>query len=167
METKENLTQKIIDYYHTHIGEETLKGEVWVQGERIETPDKRITHLRTPLYFKPALKTAQNIDLGCLNIILDYLEGYQPIARRGLIFFPSGVFSLHGRNNLTLYMYENKNWGKGEAIDVFNHNYIDFDELNTIVKLFEERKLSSFVMGTLIERKDYSGYSLLRRYFAE
>ena len=152
--------------------ENVLEGEVWIEGRRIEVEGERTTKVVTqflrPLLFDPPIITAQNVDSGSLQLLLEYLKTYNPITERGVLFFPSAAFSLKkGEGRLSLYIGEDKSWAPGEAIDVFNQAYLDINHLESVISILGERRVSSFVWGKLVERKDYSTYTLLRRYYLE
>ena len=103
-------------------GKKVLEGTVWIQGRRIETDQRRVTQLQ-PLYFEPPLCDA-DADSGNMQILLGYLETFQPVSRRGLTFYPSTKFSLYiVQHGLGLFMQQDKDWASAEAIDVFYHSY--------------------------------------------
>ena len=64
-------------------------------------------------------------------------------------------------------MQEPKAWGRGEVIDVFDNENLSLGDLHEIISLIQERKVSSFVFGKLVDKRDYSSHTVLRRYFPE
>ena len=168
METREERTQRVLDFYNLDKAKKALEGKVWVQGTRIETLEIRVIHLEKPLHFDPELESAQNHNEECMQVLLDYLQTFQPIDNRGFIFYPSAEFSLYlGNNHLSLYMQEEKSWAQGVAIDVFEREKFDAAKFEEFINLLQEGRISSFALGKLREKKDYTSHTLLRRYFLE
>jgi len=168
METIEERTQRVLDFYNLDKAKKSLEGRAWVQGTRVETLEIRVSHLKKPLHFDPELESAQNYNEGCMQVLLDYLQTFQPIDKRGFIFYPSAKFSLHlGNNCLSLYMNEEKPWGQSVTIDVFEREKFDAAKFEEFISLLQEGKISSFVLGKLREKRDYPSHTLLRRYFLE
>jgi hypothetical protein len=154
----EDIRKKVLEFYARGKAK-VLQGKVSIRGMRIEDDiaQRRVTHLK-PLYFEPSLETA-DVNRGCLQALLEYLQTYYPVTERGLVFFPD-----HG---IGLYMQEEKPWSPAEVIDVFDHSQSDMAELEEVIRLLQEKKVSSFVMGRARERQDYNGYTVLRRHFKE
>lgn len=164
-------TKKVIDFYARNGNKEVLEGKVELR--------------EGVLCFNPLLTTIESqVDSQLLHGLLEYLGHYQvsvekgraisptgetaPVQRVALTFSPSLDFSLkYGTARLSLYLSEPKNWGRGDAIDIFDRERLDGKEFEEIVSLFTERKTSTFVLGRLTERKDYPPYTILRRYFPE
>ncbi len=163
---EEALTKKVSEFLIAN-NTRILNGRVHIQGRVIETETIKVSAL-SPLFFEPPLQTAQNINLEYLKQLLEYLEGYRPISRRGLIFYPSGDFSLYkGEGRLSLTMQGDGNWAQGETIDVIDLSVIDNREFDEVVEIIKQKRVSSFVFGELTDRKDNRRYSILRRYFQE
>lgn len=64
-------------------------------------------------------------------------------------------------------MQEEREWGQGEGIDVFERSKLEAEELEEIIALLEVGGIDSFVFGILRERIDYHYCTVLRRYFIE
>jgi len=168
MATKEDITQKVMSFFKKEEDTKVLEGEVWIQGARIETPVRRITHLKEPLYFDPALETATTYNNNLMQTLLNYLRDFQPIANRGLIFFPSARFSLYfQQQHLSLCMQGEGNWKQGVAIDVFDRDGLDSGEFDEIIRMLQGRKASSFVFGEIREIINYGLHTTIRRDFLE
>jgi len=169
---REDYTKKVLDFYKKCGDEKILDGKVWIQGRQIEIPDgrfvERTTQFSNSLCFEPGLRNAPGYDSGCMDVLVKYLENYQPIDRRGLIFFPSAGFSLRaGKGRLSLAMQAEEAWSQGVIIDVFNRREFDGEEFDEIIQLMQGEKPSTFVCGKLREKRDMEDYTLLRRYFPE
>ena len=166
MESRKELTDKVSRYFSS--GETAQRGKVFIQGTRIETEKRRVTRLE-PLYFEPDLKNATNFEKGLLKALFRYLKTYNPIAERGLVFYPSADYSLQVREaGLVLYMQDkDKEGAPGEAIDVFDLTCLNAQEFEEAYEILNNRQVSSFVFGKVIERKGFIPYTVIRRYFKE
>ena len=141
-----------------------LAGKVHVQGRAIETSKRRVTKFqKPPLFFEPELTTAET-DSTCLPALLQYLETYKPVTPRGLLFFPSGEFSLYQHDRgLNLYLRNPLPWYPAEEVKVIDCSAVDdCSVLEANILALDEH--SSFVFGRLVERVDEEGYIILRRY---
>jgi hypothetical protein len=167
-ESREVLKDKVMRYFDS--GETALRGKVFIQGTRIENEKlrKRVTVLK-PLYFEPDLRTVDNFEKGLMAALLKYLRTYAPVSSRGLVFYPSADYSLKVRESgLVLYMQDkDKEWAPGETIDVFDLTSLNAQEFEDSFNILNNRKVSSFVFGKVIERKDYIPYTVIRRHFKE
>jgi len=159
-------TQEIaIDFFNRgKIG--VLGGRVSLQGRKIEVGGAELLLLR-PLEFVPSLDCA-DIDNDYLRVLSGYLEGYRPATEKGFSFFPSARFTLYQRQHgIGLFMQGEENWASGEAIDLLDHSLLDLLEMERVIESLNSGRVSGFVMGKILERKEYEGYTVLRRYFKE
>ncbi len=165
MQNQAELSSVVMQFLGKY--DKVLEGRVWISGRIIETDSIRISALK-PLFFNPALQTAENISPLHLKWLLEYLDAYRPVSPRGLIFYPSGNFHLdHSRNGISLVMYGDSNWAPGEIIDVIDFSLAGRDKLDEVSEILEQKKVSSFVFGKIVGRQDSDSYSILQRYYPE
>jgi hypothetical protein len=173
MGTKDEANKAVLEFYDYCGNKDVLKGKVWIEGGRVEVIGKdnigrRATHLRGPLHFEPELIAPEGCREDLMQTLLCYLKDFQPVDKRGLVFFPSAKYTVRsGKYRISLYMQEERDWGQGITIDVFDRSGLDQSEFEKIVVLMAERKISSFALGKLRERREYGPHTVLRRYFLE
>ncbi len=167
MPSQEDRVKKLFAYSPKS---KILEGKVWVQGGRIELPGRKITYMTTrprPLYFDPNLETARGYDFESMTVLLYYLKDFYPIDEKGIMFFPSGIFSLQSEKCLQLSIWEDKPSGQGTSISVFDRRKWNSLGFEKTVSLLENEKVSFSLFGKLRVRRDYTHHTILRRYFSK
>jgi len=165
MNESDVLAERLFDFWGEKQKKKLLEGKAYRQGKQIETKELKITQINKPLFFEPSLSTIQN---PYIPTLLKFLESYFPLTPRGLLFDPSGDFSLHANKvGIVLYLMEPKQWGQGEAIDVIDPDRAQPSELEKAIQILEGRKVSSFVFGRIAEKQEINGHLILRRYYKE
>ncbi len=159
-------TQRTIDFFK-RTGHKLAEGRVWIQGRQAKTRTHLFTEIPTaPVFFDPSIEGVRH---PCMPALLEYLKTYQPITERGFVFYPEGRFSLVvATRGLDLILEDPRDWGQSDVISVINPALTSREELEEHLALLSPvGSVSSVVMGSVLDTREYGGFTVLRRWYLE
>lgn len=172
---RKRITEELLEFFTRKDRVKLLEGVVRIEGLNAKvqasySPEglARISYENVPqgnVCFKPDLTVVKN-DSKAHEKLWDFLKTYQTYSERGFLFSHPVEFSLYDeKRGLGLYLMQKRDWGSSEVIDVFDHALIDPVELERKIELIPQSE--NFVMGKVVNKRDYNGFTVLQRWFLE